>query len=202
MITIGVTGGVGAGKSEVLSYLEEHFGASCLRLDDVTRDMLLPGQAGYRYYVDSFGKEVLLEDGSLDKTKAAAFLFGNPKKKAEADNFFRPYVQEEVRRRKEAAFKENVKFFVIESAILLEEHYDAFCDELWYIYADEDTRYSRLMAARGYTKERIANMMNRQLSDQVFRIRCDFILDNSGSLDHMKSAVDARLRHISDSEKE
>lgn len=193
MRTIGVTGGIGAGKTEVLQYLRGRWEAYILPLDDVTRSMLNPGECGYAFYRNMWGAHVILEDGSLDKTKIASLLFDNPEKKREIDAFFRPYVMRAVREAKNRAQEEGHPFFIIESAILLEEHYDAFCDELWYIYADESTRSCRLMKARGYSEERIRETMGRQLPEQEFRLRCDFVVDNSGSFEETKKEIDARL---------
>ncbi|MEE3420210.1 MAG: dephospho-CoA kinase [Lachnospiraceae bacterium] len=196
MYTIGATGGMGAGKSEVLNYLKESRGAGLLPLDDVTRKMTEPGGVGFSFYVHEFGRGILLTNGTLDKTAIAARLFEDPAEKEKIDAFFRPMVQKAVKKAQNASKNAGKKLFVIESAILLEEHYDAFCDELWYIYADEATRRGRLKAARGYSDERIDRTFQRQLPDREFRARCDFVVDNSGSFEATKRAIDVRLDEI------
>lgn len=201
MYTIGVTGGVGAGKSEVLNYLERRWGAVVVRLDDVSRSLLEPGREEYFSARELFGEEAVLEDGRLDRGKIAEMIFSDEEKRKQLDDIIHPAVKRETLRLIKKYSGEGVKLFVIEAALLIEDHYDAICSELWYIYAGETTRYSRLAASRGYSGERIRSMMARQMSDAEFRANTDFTVDNGGSFADTCAAVDRRIGEITGKER-
>ena len=81
----------------------------------------------------------------------------------------------------------------VEAALLIEDHYDEICDELWYIYADERVRRARLKSDRNYTDERIDGIMENQLSEEEFSEACDFEIDNSGEFEETKKQIDQRM---------
>lgn len=196
MYVIGVTGGIGSGKSAVLAYLEERYGAFVLRLDDEARALTMQGGGFYPEAVSMLGKEFLRPDGTLDREGVARLIFGDEEAKRRWNARLLPMVRRRTEERLREKRASGVPLFVIESAILLEEKYDAFCNELWYIYADEATRYGRLSSARGYSAERIRRTMAQQLPENRFRARCDVVIDNSGSFDETKRAVDLRMKEL------
>lgn len=183
---LGITGGVGAGKSTVLAYLAKKYGARILELDRVAEMLQRPGGACYenmlkllRAYAASSGREedILLEDGSFDRSAVASLVFGDRKLLGQLNGIIHPAVREYV----EAQIR-NVspqELTVIEAALLLEERYDEICDEIWYIYASEEARRERLKKSRGYTDDKITGIMNSQKSDAYFREHCAFVVDNS-----------------------
>ena len=81
----------------------------------------------------------------------------------------------------------------MEAALLIEAGYKDILDELWYVYADREVRILRLMNSRGYSREKAEGIMANQLSDEVFRRECDFIIDNSSSLDKACECIRRRL---------
>ncbi|MBQ6376317.1 MAG: dephospho-CoA kinase, partial [Lachnospiraceae bacterium] len=196
MYIIGVTGGVGAGKSEVLRYLEEAYGARIIKLDDVARALQEVGGACYDGMRELFGEGALLPDGSLDRAAIAKRVFADADLKEKLNTLIHPAVKEETGRLIRSAQSEGCALLVLEAALLIEEHYDAFTDEMWYIYADEATRYSRLIDSRGYSRERIRNMMKSQLTEEQFRAASQTVIDNSGSFAETKKQIDARIGEI------
>ena len=80
---------------------------------------------------------------------------------------------------RQAKEKGDVRLFVIEAALLIEDEYKSICDELWYIWVDKETRIKRLMLQRNYTKEKSVSIMNNQSSDEFYKENCDFIIDNN-----------------------
>ena len=78
--------------------------------------------------------------------------------------------------------KKRVPFVAVEAALLIEDHYETICDELWYIYADEEVREQRLLASRSYTREKSRSIMKQQLPDDIFRESCQFVIDNSSEI--------------------
>ena len=84
-------------------------------------------------------------------------------------------------------------FVFVEAALLIENGYEKIADELWYVYASEDVRRQRLRSSRGYSDEKITDILNKQLDDATFRKHCQFVIDNSGSLQEAAAQIDQRL---------
>ncbi|MEE8885478.1 MAG: dephospho-CoA kinase [Eubacteriales bacterium] len=196
MYYIGITGGVGSGKSSVLAYLEEKYECVVVRSDDLAAELTRHGQRLWQVYVDLFGPEVIGPDGEIDRKKVSSLAFGNKEKMDQLNERTHPVVREEIAKLADEAKREGRAFFVLESAVLIEEKYNEICDELWYVYADEKSRRRRLSEERGYSEERITRMMKSQLPDEKFREMCDFTLDNSGDFEATKKQIDDHMIQI------
>lgn len=184
MMTIGITGGVGAGKSQILSYIEEHYNSKVIRADEVAHLLEEPGHECYDRIVALLGSDVLREDGSIDKKIMAAVIFNDKEKLAVINAIIHPevkkYIIEQIQKEKKA---EIIDFLFIEAALLIEEHYDEIVDEMWYIHTDIEIRSKRLAQSRQYSAERIANIMRGQLSEEEFRKHCSVVIINNGDLE-------------------
>ena len=180
---IGITGGVGAGKSAILDFIREHYRAKVVLADDLAKELMEPGTACHKKLLEAFGGDgVFDETGVMDREKMAALLFTKPKKRQEMNAIVHPAVKEEILRQvAEEREKGELSYFFLEAALLIEEHYDAICDELWYIYTSEEKRRQRLEQNRGYSPERIERMMASQLPEQVFFEHCAVVIDNNGT---------------------
>lgn len=179
MKILGITGGVGAGKSTVLSYLKKQYGACVILADEVGHMVQEPGQECYKKIVERFGREILCE-GRIDRQKLGSVVYGDRKKLELLNRLVHPAVKAVIAAQIEKERqKGTVPFVVVEAALLLEDRYDLICDEIWYVYADEETRCRRLMASRGYSAEKVQSIMKNQMKDDEFRSRCDFVIDNS-----------------------
>lgn len=184
MYVFGITGGVGAGKSTVLRLIKENFNASVIEADEVGRMLMEPGNSAYLKIVEIFGEDILdnpVEQGSpINRAKLAGIVFNNKNKRMVLNGIVHPlvkkYITEEIGRIRCA---EKYDYVFVEAALLIEDHYDIICDELWYIYADEETRRERLKSSRGYSDEKIDSVFASQLSDEQFRSHCSRVIDNS-----------------------
>ena len=196
MRLIGVTGGVGAGKSSVLDYLHKEYGVVIVQLDDVSRAMLATDGPCYDSTIEIFGLSVVREDRSLERAAIAEIVFSDPVMMEKLNALVHPAVQRETERIISQCREEGVKILVLEAALLIEQHYDEICDELWYIYAGADTRMRRLAESRGYSKERIEGTMAKQLSDEEFRAKATFVLDNDGDFEYTKTQIDRHFEEV------
>ena len=206
MKIIGVTGGVGAGKSEILHYIETHYNARVLLADEAAHAIEAPGGAIYepliqlldRYPVPvTDGAEaapITLPDGRINKPEMARRIFSVPELLDQVNQLVHPavktYILEESARERKAG---RLDFFIVEAALLIEGGYKEHLDELWYIYCDENERRRRLRASRGYSDEKIDNILRSQLSEQEFRDNADVVIDNSGTIEAACAQVDAAL---------
>ncbi len=183
MRLIGVTGGVGAGKSQILAYIKEHYKCSIYLADEVAHLVKRKGEACYYELVELLGADVLLEDGEINKSAMASKIFADDELLERVNEIVHPQVRIYLENRvKEARENNEIELMFIEAALLIEAGYKGMVDELWYIYADEDVRKKRLIQSRGYSEEKIAQIMEAQLSEETFRKECDFVIDNSGTL--------------------
>ncbi len=187
MKIIGITGGVGSGKSRVLSYLETTYGASICQADHVAWELQKPGTECYREIVTCFGSGILSSDppgAPIDRAKLGQIVFADAERLAKLNAIMHPAVKQEMKRRIRQEAERGAKLFVLEAALLIEDDYGAICDELWYIYASESVRRQRLKESRKYSDAKIDDIMAAQLPEEVFRKECDRVVDNSGEFDY------------------
>ncbi len=190
---IGVTGGVGAGKSRILEYIREHYPCEIYLADEVAHLVKQPGTACFDALVGLLGEEVLNRDGQIHKGRMADKIFADPELLGQVNGMIHPAVKDFLLERLETAReKGDVGLFFVEAALLIECGYRDLVDEMWYIYADEEVRRDRLKK-RGYDQEKIARIMSSQLSDEMFRANCDFVIDNSASLEESFGQIDRKL---------
>ena len=194
MKIIGVTGGVGAGKSTVLNYLEKRYGAKLILADLVGHEVMEPGHEAYEQVVKVFGQEIVSEDKTIDRKALGAIVFADEKKRMILNRIIHPAVRQEILRRLEEAELSHLSYVVVEAALFLEENYDAFCDETWYIYTDEKIRRQRLKEGRGYSDERIDQIFRSQKTHEEFQKRCMFMIDNNGSEEETFRQIDRRMK--------
>ena len=184
MKIIGITGGVGAGKSAIMDYLMRNYNAKVVRADEVAHLVTQPGKACYMRLVSLLNDDILNEDGSIDRKKMANKIFSDKGLLASVNSIIHPAVREylmnDIEREKQLG-KRDVYF--LEAALLIEEGYEQVCDELWYIYASDDVRRKRLRETRGYSDEKTDSIMRNQLSDDMFRRYARVVIDNSGTLE-------------------
>ena len=194
MKIIGITGGIGAGKSAVLSYLEKEYHCRVEQADLVAHKVKEPGQPCYEKLVQLLGASVLNGDGTIDKGRMAERIYKDPGLLSQVNAIIHPAVKafflEEIRKERE---KQELDYFFLEAALLIEDGYEKIVDELWYIYADASVRKKRLMESRGYTEEKTEQIFKSQLCDADFRKHCDFVIDNSTSLSDTYEQIDRRL---------
>lgn len=183
MKVIGITGGVGSGKSELLFYIKEHYCCEIVFADSLAKELQEPGEACYAPLVSLLGEEILGADKRISKEKMAEKIFGKEELLKKVDEMVHPPVVSEIKKRIAAAAEEGkISLFFVEAALLIENGFDKICDEMWYIYAREDVRRERLSLSRGYTKEKTDAIMEKQLSEEAFCSACQVVIDNSGPL--------------------
>jgi dephospho-CoA kinase len=194
MKIIGITGGVGAGKSAILAYLKEQHGAIVIEADKVGHLLMAPGGACYEKIIEAFGDGLIKEDQTIDRGKLGAIVFADEKRLECLNQIVHPEVKQWIRNEiKKERIKGETELFVIEAALLIEDHYDEICDELWYIHTSEEIRRKRLKESRGYSEEKIAGIMANQLSPEQFQAACQVVIDNSGMVEDTYRQIDKQL---------
>lgn len=198
MKVIGITGGVGSGKSVVMDILQKEYGAQIILADLVAHDLMEPGQQNYIDIVEAFGEEILTKDKTIDRPALAKVVFGDKDKLVRLNAITHPNVKKEIFRRIDAIKeKGEASFVAVEAALLIEEGYQKDFDAMWYVYVDEATRIDRLKEGRGYTEEKCREIMAKQLPEEVFQKECSTVIDNhlgiSETEKQIKTAVEGLL---------
>ena len=192
---IGITGGVGAGKSEILRYINKHYKCEIYLADEVAHLVKQPGTKAYEALLELLGRDVAGSGGHIDKALMADWIFADPSLLEQVNGIIHPAVKDFLLERLEAAREAaETELFFVEAALLIEGGYLALVDEMWYIYADEAVRRERLGRTRGYSQEKISRIMSSQLPEERFRESCDFVIDNSGDLSGSCRQIDMRLK--------
>ncbi len=195
MRLIGITGGVGAGKTEILQYLKKNYYCEVYLADQVAHKVQEPGQPCYDKLVEILGKDILKQDGTIDRSLMASRIFREKDLLLQVNALVHPAVKEYLLERvKEAMENPQIELFFIEAALLIETGYKEIVDEMWYIYAHEEVRRKRLQCSRGYSPIKITQIMDNQLSEVAFRSASDFVIDNSGTTEESFRQIDERLK--------
>ena len=193
---IGITGGVGAGKSAVLDYMATKPGVRVMLADEIAHELMEPGTDCYEQIRQAFPEhDIYKEDGHFDRIKLAKVIFSDENKRAGMNGIVHPavkaYVIAEAKRERQEG---TLALLVLEAALLIEEHYDEICDELWYIYTTEENRRARLKASRGYSDAHVDRMFASQLSEEEYRRHCRVVIDNNGTLEETLTQTEEALR--------
>lgn len=185
MKTIGITGGVGAGKSAVLEYLADNYNSDIIMTDDVAKGLYTKGSKTYEMMIALIGEDIVDETGEIDKKKLADIIFSNANKRMAVNSIVHPAVKQEVITRiTNNKIAGRLDYTFVESALLLTEHYDVFCDEVWYIDTSEDIRRQRLKESRGYSDEKIDNILKSQQALENIKDKCSYCIDNNKDLEY------------------
>lgn len=188
---IGLTGGVGAGKTTVLKMISQMYRVRILIADEIAHEQMEPGTVCYKRLHEVFGGcDIWRDDGSINRPKLAQLLFSDEEKRQILNGIVHPAVKEyilgEVEKERQKGYYDYV---ILEAALLIEDHYDTLCDELWYVYASEQTRKRRLMADRGYSEQKVEQIFAAQLSDETYRKYCRAVIDNDRDEQHVKEQI-------------
>ena len=190
MKIIGVTGGVGSGKTELLHYIEKNYRCRILLADEASHEVMQKGGRIYEPLVALLGSSVLDSSGEINRKEMAARIFSHEELLGRVNALIHPAVREfileavaEEREKATADADDAVDYFFLEAALLIECGYRSVVDEMWYIYCDLTVRRERLKKSRGYSDEKIDSILSSQLTEAEFRSGSDVIIDNSGNLE-------------------
>ncbi|MGV9592716.1 dephospho-CoA kinase [Streptomyces tendae] len=186
MLKVGLTGGIGAGKSEVSRLLVEH-GAVLIDADRIAREVVAPGTPGLAAVVAAFGEDVLTEDGTLDRPKLGSIVFADPDRLAVLNGIVHPLVGERSRALEEAAAEDAV--VVHDVPLLTENGLAPLYDLVVVVDAAPATQLDRLVRLRGMTEQDARARMAAQATREQRREIADVVVDNDVPLDELRRRV-------------
>lgn len=186
MLKVGLTGGIGAGKSEVSRLLVEH-GAVLIDADRIAREVVAPGTPGLAAVVEAFGEEVLAEDGGLDRPKLGSIVFADPDRLAVLNSIVHPLVGTRSRELESAAAEDAV--VVHDVPLLAENSLAPLYDLVVVVDASPRTQLDRLVRLRGMTEQDARARMAAQATREKRLEIADIVIDNDVPLDDLRQRV-------------
>jgi dephospho-CoA kinase len=194
MKIIGLTGGIGSGKSTVAGYLAE-LGAAVIDLDKIGHEVLKSG-AVFKRVVKVFGKEIIGADGEIDRARLADIVFQDLKALARLNRITHPAVDKVINEKMGEYRLRGVKVVVLEAAAMLEAGKAGQADEIWVTTAPEAAVLKRLGGRSGYSEAETKARLGSQLSSAERVKHADVVIVNDGSLDGLKKKVEAEWRKL------
>lgn len=191
-LVLGITGGVGAGKSRILEILKQEYGARIIQADQVAADLEAPGEPGLLALTELFGTEILDRDGSLDRKAFARRIFTDEKALDMVNQVIHPMTWKKIQ---EMLEQEPCPVTAVEAALFNEES-RSLCRHLVFIDTSEENRILRLMEGRGYSREKCLDIMKNQPDRAYFLQLSDYVIDNNGSLEAVRSQVRRMMEEV------
>ena len=190
MLVIGLTGGIGTGKTEVSRLLEE-MGATVLNADQVGHEAYTPNSEAWNEVVKAFGKSILQDNGEIDRRKLGGIVFADPGQLAVLNGIMHPRMAAIVREKLQGLNQRGVEVAVVEAAVLFEAGWDSLVDEVWTTESPEDLVVARLHERNGFSPEEIRKRMASQMSSSERSNRATEVVNNSGELADLENTVRA-----------
>ena len=188
---IGLTGGIGSGKSTAATRFAE-LGARVYHADDLSRRALDPGAICYDRVVAAFGEEILQVDGTIDRKKLGAIVFSSEEKRQTLNSIIHPYVINELLALAQRDFQtQSYPVAVFEVPLLFESGMDAVMDKNIVVSCDHESRIARVMERDGLTREQVEARIRAQIPEEEKLLRADYILDNNSTETNLLTQVDA-----------
>lgn len=188
MLVIGLTGGIASGKSTVSAYLRE-LNAPVVDADAIVREVQQPGGPVLAAIRESFGSEVILPDGSLDRPALGRIIFSDPERRRHLESIVHPAVRERMWAEVERYRREGHPAVVLDIPLLLEGRLDRTVDQVWLVYVDRETQRKRLTARDGLSAEEAEQRIAAQMDLEAKRSRASLIIDNRGSREETRAQV-------------
>jgi len=188
-VKLGITGGVGSGKSFVCTSLKEK-GLSVVSADELARNAVLPGTQAYKKIVDYFGKEILLDDDTLDRSKLRNIIIQDKNKKKTLEQIVHPEVFLQMDLEFKKSEKRHDPVIAVEVPLLFETGMDVFFDYVLTVSVDPDIRVTRVMARDKITQKEALSLMKIQMPEEEKIKKSDFVIDNNGTENASQGLID------------
>jgi dephospho-CoA kinase len=191
---IGLTGGIGSGKSTVSALLAE-LGARVVDADKIGHWVYRPGSEGFRAVVAAFGPGVVAADGTIDRARLGAIVFADADARARLNAIVHPLIGAELAARIAAARDDGYDGpVVVEAAILIEAGWRPLVDQLWVVSVARETAVARVVTSRGLSRAEVERRLDAQLPDAERRRHADVVIENDGGLDALRAQVESAWR--------
>ncbi len=190
MLKIGLTGGIGTGKSSV-SEAFQSLGAAVINADLLGHDAYLPGTIGYEEVVTEFGQEIVGSDGQIDRKKLGPIVFSDSSKMDRLNEIMHPLIRDLIEERLVTLESNHNKVAVVEAAILIEAGWKSLFDEIWVVISDPEEVINRLGVRNGLSREDAVKRIDSQMSNNERIGHGDVVVENTGSMEDLQTRVNS-----------
>ncbi len=195
MYRIGLTGGVGCGKSTVSSYLKE-LGIPIIDGDKLAREAVTPGSDAMKKIRVVFGDGVFTEDGALDRRKVADLVFSDEEKRQQLNAIIHPFIWHRTQEELYKAEVAGAKAVVLDMPLLLEIGWHLRVEAVWVVYVPQEIQIQRVMGRDGFTREQVMDRIGKQMATADKLKYADVVIDNSGTVEETRAQVDEALKAL------
>ncbi len=195
MYVIGLTGGIGSGKTTVAQMLERK-GAALLSADQVGHEVYEPGRPAWQEIVDAFGREVVAADGTIDRKKLGGIVFSDPEQLRRLNAITHPRMKELMREKLEGERDRGTSVAVLEAALLFDAGWDDLTDEVWVTAATPEVAAQRTAERSGLSTEEVLSRIRAQMSDEERIARSQVVIDTNCALGETETQVDKEWRQL------
>ncbi len=189
MFTIGLTGGIGSGKSAVRDFLKAK-GADVIDADTIGQNIYAPGSAAWQKIIDEFGKGILHPDGRIDRKKLGELVFADPKALEKLNSILHPLMYLEIKNKLEEMRTKGIPVAVLEAAILIEAGWESLVDEVWLVVAPVNEVEKRLAARSGLTPQQVKARLSSQMSDTERRRYANAVIENDSTIENLRAKLE------------
>lgn len=195
MYRIGLTGGVGSGKSTVSSYMHE-LGIPVIDGDKLAREAVVPGSLAMNRLRETFGPHIFLPDGSLDRLKVGEIVFNDEEKRQKLNGIIHPYIWYRTREELIRAQKAGYSVAVLDMPLLLEISWQLRVEEVWLVEVPLEVQIARVISRDGFTRKQVMERIGKQMPTMNKMNYADVIIDNSRSVEDTRRQVREALKHV------
>jgi dephospho-CoA kinase len=188
MKVIGLTGGIGCGKSTVAQILKE-FGAVVYDLDKIGHDVIQQGGSAYKQVLSSFGDTILAGSGEIDRLKLGKIVFNNPDALKRLNSITHPAIDKKINEGIKDGLAKGVKVMVMEAAAMLEAGRAWQADEIWVVTCPETSVIGRIKSRPGYNEEVAKSRIHSQMTNGERLKKADIVINNDGTMEELKAKV-------------
>jgi dephospho-CoA kinase len=185
---IGLTGGIGSGKSTVSRFLAE-LGAVIIDADKIGHEIYRPDTDTWRQLVKTFGSGILVPDNTIDRKKLGAIVFGDKQELQRLNAIIHPHITQEIKKRIEECRRRAVKVIVLDAPVLLEANAKNLVDEVWVVAADDGNVIKRAAARTGLTEQQIRDRVRSQLSNTERTKNARVVISNDGTTEDLRGKI-------------
>lgn len=188
MLTIGITGGIGSGKSTAARILEE-YGARIILADEIAWGVMQPDMPAYRQIVEHFGTGILDEVRRIDRRKLGGIVFNNPQELLLLNSITHTHVVDKIGDLLDGFRKEQVKLAVLEAIVPVEHGFLDAVDTVWVVLASEPVRVERIIKRNNFSPEEALRRIRSQMSDEEYKSIADKVIYNDGTVSELRAKI-------------
>lgn len=194
-IVLGVTGGIGSGKSTV-SFILREMGAAVIDADKISREVVMPGEKALVELTEVFGRDILDAGGQLQRKKLADIVFNNNEKLQKLNDILHKYVADRIKDNVKEQQINKTQIIVIDAPIPIKTGFLNLCNRVWTVTADRALRIKRIMDRSGMSYDEAVSRINSQLDEQEYINIADTVIYNNDDYSHLKEDVKSQLTRL------